>query len=95
MHQVRGISRAKSQTLPSIHHRAAQAQGDGRDAILESHRRHGIKIARAHDSGEIRIKALLVGSAHNLLENHRHLFLFQAIWRSPDDAFAWRLKVEA
>ena len=36
---------------------------------------------RAHDSGEIRIKALPVGRAHNLLENHRHLFFFQAVGR--------------
>ena len=83
LHQILGIARAEGQTLSAIHHRPAQAQSDGRDAVFEVHGRHGIKIARADHSGEIRIKALPVGRAHNLLENHRHLFLFQTIRRGP------------
>ena len=87
LHQVVGITRTESQTLPAIHHRPAQAESHGRDAILEGHGRHRIKIVRAHDSGEIRIKALPVGRAHNLLENHRHLFFFQTIRRRAHVGF--------
>ncbi len=83
LHQVVGIARAESQTLPAIHHGSAQAQSDGGDAVFEGHRRHGIIIARAHDSGEIGIEARPVARAHNLLENHRHFFFFQAIRRRP------------
>jgi hypothetical protein len=79
--RLRGITRTESQTLPAIHHRPAQAESHGRDAIVEGHGRHRIKIVRAHDSGEIRIKTLPVRRAHNLLENHRHLFFFQTIGR--------------
>src|SRR5216684_8164046 len=50
LHQVAGIARAESQTLPSIHYRTAKAQSDGRDAVFEGHRGHGIKIPRTHDS---------------------------------------------
>ena len=42
---------------------------------------------RAHDSGEIRIKSLPVGRAHNPLENHRHFFLFQTVGRGPHVGF--------
>src|ERR1700676_1193455 len=67
LHQVAGIARAEGQTLPAIHHRASETQSDGRDAVFEGYRRHGIKISRPHNSGKIRIKSLLVGSSHNLL----------------------------
>ncbi len=36
---------------------------------------------RTHDAGKIRVEALAVHLAHNLLQDDRHLFLFQAVGR--------------
>ena len=39
---------------------------------------------RPHNARKIRIETLAMNGADHLLQNHRHLFFFQAIWRRPN-----------
>src|SRR4029077_2925266 len=79
--EVSRIARAECQTLTAIDHSAAEAQDDCGNAVVRVHRRHWIEVIGAHDSGEIRIKTLVVGGADHLLENDGHFFFFQPIRR--------------
>ena len=87
LHDVLGIPRTKRQALPSTNDLPPQAQSNSRNSVCEAQWRDWVEIARSHYAGEVRVKAPAVDGAHDLLEDHCHLLLFQPIRRGSHICF--------
>src|SRR5689334_7497215 len=77
------ITWAESHTLAAINHCSSHAQGHCRHSIAECHGRHWIEVVRPSHSRKIGIKPLTMRRAHDLLDDDRHLFFLESIWRRP------------
>ena len=75
------VAGAEGQRAFSVHHRAAQTQGHGDDAVLGLHRGRRIEVVRARHPRDVGIEAAAVRDPDHLLDDHRHLLFFEAVRR--------------
>src|SRR3984885_4146384 len=78
------IARAEAHTLSTVDDGASETESDGCDSVRIRHRLDRIEVVRTHDAREVGVEALSVQLADNLLQNHSHLFFFQAIRRGAN-----------
>jgi hypothetical protein len=57
---------------PAVHDRLAEAEGEVHDALLRLGRTHGIEVDGARDARQVRVEAVPVTAADDLLHDHRH-----------------------
>ena len=79
LRQVVGIFRAELDSGAPFHHGFAQAHTDGDDTVFGQLRGHRVEVMRFRHPGKIGVKAVFMIDPDHLLDNHRHLFLFQAV----------------
>ena len=81
MVRIRGT---EAHARPAGHHRLAEPERHGDDAVLGAHRRSRIEIVRPRDARNVRIEPVVVVRADDPLKDHRHLLFLEPVRRRPN-----------
>ena len=79
-----GLEGAEPKRPPPVYHGLSQPQGNAGYPVFMIHSGDGIIVIRLGYPGKMGIKHITVPMPHHLLDNHRHLFLFDDVIQSLD-----------
>ena len=81
------ISRTEGEALSAIDDGSSKAECNRGNAVGKIHRGDRVEVPGTNNAGEVGIETLIVCGADDLLDDHRHLFFFEAIGRGADVSF--------